>query len=180
MRLEAGAYAFRQGDPTDGFFAVRSGTVEMRRTTADGNPVVLHRAGKGETFAEASLFSEHYHCDAIAITSCELVRLPRSIALAQFQAGGEAALAFAADLASQVQRYRLLLQLCAIRRADERVLAALRAGFRPQSWKSFAPQIALSHEAVYRALSSLTVRGIVERTGRGTYRLCEGSEKTRP
>lgn len=170
LNVRASAHLFRQGDQTVGFFAVHQGIVELTRTTQHGGLVVLHRAGPGESFAEASLFADRYHCDAIATSACELIFFPKKEVLAALKEHDGAAIALLVNLSSQVQRYRLLLQLCSIRRADERVLAAMEAGLVPGSWKSFAPQIGLSPEAVYRALSSLTKRGVIHRTGRGKYR----------
>lgn len=170
VRYSPNEHVFRQNDPTIGFFIILSGTVELCRVTRGGTQVVLHRAHSGESFAEASLFSDVYHCDAIARTECELICVSKSQLSDAIPSHGIVP-AMIAHLSTQVQMYRLLLQICSIRRADERVLAAMRAGFKPDSWKSFAPQIALSHEAVYRALSSLTKRGLIQREGRGAYRL---------
>lgn len=169
LNLPAGSPVFRQGDHTAGFFGVRKGTVELIRTTENGGLVVLHRAGPGENFAEASLFADRYHCDAIATSACDLIFFPKKEVLAALKEDDGAATALLVNLSSQVQRYRLLLQLCSIRRADERVLAAMEAGLVPDSWKSFAPQIGLSPEAVYRALSSLAKRGVINKTERGKY-----------
>lgn len=171
LNVRAGAHLFRQGDQTVGFFAVHQGIVELTRTTQHGGLVVLHSAGPGESFAEASLFADRYHCDAVAISSCELTVFPKTETLAALKERDGVAMALLENMSGQVQRYRLLMQLCAIRRADERVLAAMEAGLTPDSWKSFAPQIGLSHEAVYRALSALVERGLIRKTGRGTYAL---------
>lgn len=169
LNVRASAHLFRQGDQTVGFFTVHQGIVELTRTTQHGGLVVLHRAGQGDSFAEASLFADRYHCDAIATSACELIFFPKKEVLAALKEHDGAATALLVNLSSQVQRYRLLLQLCSIRRADERVLAAMEAGLVPDSWKSFAPQIGLSPEAVYRALSSLAKRGVIHKTGRGKY-----------
>lgn len=171
LSVQAGAHLFRQGDPTVGFFAVHHGVVELTRTTQHGGLVVLHRAGSGDSFAEASLFADRYHCDAVATSTCELTAFPKKETLAALKERDGVAMALLENMSGQVQRYRLLMQLCAIRRADERVLAAMEAGLAPDSWKSFAPQIGLSHETVYRALSALVERGLIRKTGRGTYAL---------
>lgn len=172
VSYQTGQYVFRQDDPTSGFYLLLQGTVELRRVLASGAQVILHRAQTGETFAEASLFSERYHCDAIACSPCELVRMRKSDVLNASDSDDVSA-SLVQHLSAQVQRYRLLLQLCSIQRADERVLAAMEAGFKPDNWKSFAPQIALSHEAVYRALNNLTKQGLVKRIGRGEYQLSD-------
>jgi CRP-like cAMP-binding protein len=176
ISYQAGQYIFRQDDPTTGFYLLLEGTVELRRVLASGAQIILHRAQTGETFAEASLFSERYHCDAIARSPCELVRLRKSDVMSADE-GDKVSASLIQHLSAQVQRYRLLLQLCSIRRADERVLAAMEAGFKPDNWKSFAPQIALSHEALYRALNSLSKQGLIKRLGRGEYQLSDPLQK---
>src|SRR5687767_3979562 len=57
---------FRVGDPALGLVIVREGALELQRTSPEGRLSVLHRAGPGDTFAEASLFEPRHHCDAVA------------------------------------------------------------------------------------------------------------------
>ena len=64
--LAAGQALFRQGDAVTAIFAVERGRLRLIRHTVDERKVVLHTARAGELLAEAALFSDSYHCDAIA------------------------------------------------------------------------------------------------------------------
>jgi CRP-like cAMP-binding protein len=63
-----GAAVFHRGDPVERLYVVRGGTIRLLRHQEDGHAVVLQRASSGDVLAEASVFSAHYHCDAIALT----------------------------------------------------------------------------------------------------------------
>lgn len=73
---DAGAAVFRMYSPTHSVFYVESGGVRLLRYGPAGEEVLLHDARAGEFFAEASLDSALYHCDAIASESCELLQVP--------------------------------------------------------------------------------------------------------
>jgi CRP-like cAMP-binding protein len=62
--LRAGATLFRQGDPAVAVYVIERGRIALVRHTSEGRRVTLFTAGAGESFAEAALFSEVYHCDA--------------------------------------------------------------------------------------------------------------------
>jgi predicted transcriptional regulator len=72
-------------------------------------------------------------------------------------------------LAIQVQDYRQLLTLHAIKSANERVLLAVALGKLNGSVTQFASQIGLTKEACYRALKDLSDQGLLVKTGRGSY-----------
>jgi CRP-like cAMP-binding protein len=169
-----GEAVFRQGDPTRGLFTLVSGAVTLLRRTEAGAEIVIHRARPGETFAEASLFSDAYHCDAVAAAPTSLIALDRRWILHRFRTDPDFAIALARRFAAQVQTYRRKLELLAINHADERVFAALADGMLTSGVKPFAAEIGLTHEAVYRALASLTRAGRTVKTGRGRYRIARG------
>ncbi|KAA2211258.1 cyclic nucleotide-binding domain-containing protein [Teichococcus oryzae] len=58
-RLARGEMLFRAGDSALGLVLVHEGVLELARTSPEGRRLVLHRAGAGDTFAEASLFESH-------------------------------------------------------------------------------------------------------------------------
>src|SRR5215467_360088 len=64
--LAPGELLFRQGDPAAAIYKVESGRLRLIRRTVDDHLVILHTARRGEFFAEASLFADAYHCDAVA------------------------------------------------------------------------------------------------------------------
>jgi len=171
--LAPGEALFRQGDPTRALFTVERGRVRLVRHLADGAAVTLHVAGPGETFAEASLFSDVYHCDAIADTESTVTPRPKGALLAAFARDPDAATAFMAKLARQVMGLRTRLEIRNIRPARERVLQFLRlegdatgTGTFARPLKDIAGDIGLTHEAFYRALAALERDGLIRRAGR--------------
>ncbi len=170
--LAPGECLFRQGDETAAVFGVVSGTVRLVRHVVDGRAVVLYRAGAGSTFAEPALFSPIYHCDAVAETEAAVVGFPTARLRLRMAEDTRLGLALAERLARQVHSLRGSLELRNIRSADERVLAALalRGDASGQvdlggTLKTFAAEIGLTHEALYRALRRLESAGRLARDG---------------
>ena len=160
---------FRMGERSSGFYHVLEGEVHLHRITRNGDAVVIHRAFSGDYFAEASLFSETYHCDAIATKPTRLVKIDRQTTLQLMRGNARFSQDLASYLAGRVQSYRSLLELRSIRSAEERVLAAVTDGWLEGSVVSFASQIGLTQEATYRALSALVRKGRLSKSGRGQY-----------
>ena len=63
---EESEVVFRQAQPVFGVGLVQTGAVELLRHTESGMKVKVSTARSGETFAEASVFSDVYHCDCVA------------------------------------------------------------------------------------------------------------------
>ncbi len=169
-RMVAGETLFHRGDKAFGIFFLAAGRLRMQRVTPDGGTVTLHVARAGEMFAEASLFSDRYHCDAIADVACEIGVYPKQELVARFQDDPAGLWDFAATLARQIQQIRGRYELKQIRSAPDRVLQFLRlrgdaAGvYRPDgSLKDMAAELGLTHEAFYRTLAALEARGRVVR-----------------
>lgn len=163
-RLAAGDCLFRQGDRAQAIFRVEQGRLRLVRHLADGRTVTLHVARAGDGLAEAALFAGQYHCDAVAEVDSSVAVIARAPLLAALRGDAEASLAFAADLSRQVRSLRWQLELRNIKSARERLLAWLQlqadahgvvASDRP--WTVIAPELGLSHEAIYRALARLQV-----------------------
>lgn len=160
---------FRQGDKTVGVYFILSGRLDLIRHTMSGDKVVIHRASAGQTFAEASLFSESYHCDARVRECSEVVRFNRTAVLGAFHSNPEFALSLTKRFALQLQQYRRRMELLAIKRATDRVYAAMADGLLSGTIMDFAAEIGLTQEAVYRALAKLCKSGNLSKTGRGRY-----------
>ena len=161
---------FRQGAKTTGLYIVLNGRVHLERVGPNGERFVIHRAMAGTSFAEASIFSEHYHCDALVIEAGEFVRIDKSAVLTAF-ANVDFARAYGRQAARQIQAQRQLLEIVGIRSAEERVMAGLVAGLLDGRVVDFAALLHLSHEATYRALRALVDAGRVANPSRGIYRL---------
>jgi CRP-like cAMP-binding protein len=172
-RLAQGEALFRVGDPALGLVIVQAGALELLRVSPEGRRLLLHRAGPGETFAEASLFEARHHSDAIAAVP-SLVQVHGAAELRR-AAAADAALGWrlAAHLAARLVAARARVERLALPHAADRLLDALHAlpaepdGARRlgRSWKSLASELGLSHEATYRALARLERMGAVRREG---------------
>jgi len=178
-RLKAGETLFRQGDRPVSFFEVTAGRVRLSRVDRAGREVVLHVAGPGETLAEASLYSDAYHCDAIASTAATLRAYPKPALLAAFGKDRKAAQAFTATLARQVMGLRTRIEQRNIRSARDRVRHYLAVNAEAGAvtlrgtLKDLAGELGLTHEALYRTLGALSRSGEIRR-GRGRITLLRG------
>lgn len=169
LTLERGEAVFLQNDITSGLFFVLRGQVELERHTSKGEVVVIYRAGAGDTFAEASLFSGVYHCDARAKRPSEVVRIDKGAIQTAFQNDLEFALQITKRFAMQIQAYRRRLELLAIKDATERTMVAISDDMLTGTVMDLAAEIGLTHEAVYRSLSKLTRTGRIRKVARGRY-----------
>jgi CRP-like cAMP-binding protein len=169
--LGPGEMLFCRDDRPDGLYLLERGEIRLTRTDADGREIVLFRAMPGDTFAEASLFSETYHCDAVASLPSVVRLLPRSAVLGAFASEPDTAQAFMAALARQVMALRTRLEHRNLRTARERVLhhLGLQAGAQDRvvrlngDLKTMASELGLTHESLYRTLATLEAEGVIER-----------------
>jgi CRP/FNR family transcriptional regulator, dissimilatory nitrate respiration regulator len=171
-KLKAGEPLFHLGDKTSGLYEVIAGRVRMARVDSSGRETVLYVSGAGETFAEASLFSPAYHCDAIASTDAVVRVYPKAAVLAAFAKDPDAVQTFTATLARQLMGLRTRLAQRDIRSARERLrhFFAVSAGADGRTVelhgtvKDLATELGLTHEALYRTLAALERAGEIRRT----------------
>lgn len=167
--IEAGSHLFRQGDAATAIFLIEAGCLRLERTSPDGRTVVLHRARAGDLFAEAALFSEYYHCDAVAQCDSRVRVYDKSSVLAGLDSSdsGRALVAF---MARQLQQLRQRLELRNVRSASARVLLFLESRADDHghvhiagTLQNIAEELGLTREALYRVLASLKKEGQIER-----------------
>lgn len=178
-KLKSGEALFRQGDRPVSFFEIISGQVRLSRVDRAGREVVLYVAGANETIAEASLFSNVYHCDAIVSTAASVRVYSKAALLSAFDKDRKAAQAFTATLARQVMNLRTRIEQRNIRSARDRVRHYLginadggKVTLRG-TLKDLAAELGLTHEALYRTLAGMARGGEIKR-GRGTITLLSG------
>lgn len=172
--IAAGAALFRQGDPAIAVYVIEHGRIVLVRHTSEGRRVTLFNAGAGESFAEAALFSDTYHCDALAEVPSRVTIVPKVELRALLKQRGQSAERLMARLAHQVQALRTRLELRSIRSARERVWQALILAAGPSGrtvklespLKTMASDIGLTQEAFYRAMAALEAAGRTRRRGR--------------
>jgi len=176
--LATGETLFLREDRPLGLYLLECGEIRLTRTDAHGREMTLFRAQPGETFAEASLFSDAYHCDAAASVPSVVLLLPKPAVLEAFASEPDIAQAFMATLAHQVMTLRTCLENRSLRTARERVLHHLelqasgidRVVRVNGNLKALASELGLTHESLYRTLASLEAEGVIQR-GRGEIRL---------
>ena len=169
--LAYGETLFVQNSATTGLFYLVSGTIDLKRSTRSGHIVMIHRARSGDTFAEASLFSDTYHCTATAVCEVLVIECKRSAISRLLDMDIEFARSMASRFATQIQESRRRVELLSIRAADERILTALNDGLLVEDITTFAEIIGLAPETVYRTLAQLSREGRIVKTARGQYRL---------
>ena len=167
----SGDIVFRQDDPSIGIYYIDTGSVQLIRYTEHGVKVIIHQANNEETFAEASLYSTAYHCDAIALQPTQLYIISKTAILTEMKNSASFSQALTAQFAQQIQNYRRYLMLHSIRKAEDRVFAAISNGMLTTKIITFATKIGLTHEATYRALAKLTKQGKLIKTTHGKYSL---------
>jgi len=155
--LSKGAFLFHQGDPVTSVFVLQKGSVELTRFQEDGEKLVLQRAGAATFLAEASVYSDVYHCDAAVVEPSVVHEMSRAAFLRLLE--GEEALfhAWAAQLAREVQATRYRCEILSLKTVAQRLDGWFewKGGTLPPKgqWKSLAHQIGVSPEALYREIA---------------------------
>lgn len=178
-RLARGEALFRAGDAALGLVLVREGVLELVRTSPEGRRLILHRAVAGDSFAEASLFESHHHCDAIAAAPGLVTVHPAAELRRAAEADPALGWRIAAHLAARLVAERARAERLVRPHAADRLLDVLHAlppepdGTRRlgRPWKALAAELGLSHEATYRALARLERAGLLRREGGDRVRL---------
>lgn len=156
-QFDVGNLLFAQGDDVQVLYLIETGTVRLLRHLSDGFALTLHHAGPGAILAEASVFSETYHCDAVASAPTSALCLAKPELRAAMARNETLMLAWAGYLAHEVQATRFRAEILAIRTVAQRldVWLANNGGTMPDkgAWHTLATEIGVSAEALYRELA---------------------------
>ncbi|MFK5978098.1 MAG: Crp/Fnr family transcriptional regulator [Rhizobiaceae bacterium] len=158
LRANAGEILFMQGDVASECFIVVEGWVKLYRLTMDGNEAVVSVFARGQSFAEAAVFSmDSYPVAAEAVTACKLLRISRDVLHQEIRENPEFALSILSStslhlkqLVQQVEQLkmhtgaqrvaRFLASLCPmdfgacnIGLPYDKTLIAGRLGMKPES-----------------------------------------------
>jgi len=170
--LTRGELLFNKGDPATAIYRVESGQLRLIHRTIDDHLVVLHTARVSEFFAEAALFADSYHCDAIATVASRVRSYSKTQMREALRADPVLAETFMARLARQLQELRTRMELRNIRSARDRVLQylRLRAGNGGHGvemdgqLQDIAAELGMTRETLYRTLAALEAEGQLTRT----------------
>ena len=156
-RLLSSAFLFHQADRVDSIFMVLEGAAELVRHQESGGAIVLQRAGAGTVLAEASLFSDRYHCGAVATVDSRLHAVPKGLVRSALCDDPEFAEAWMSHLAREVQNARFRSEMLSLPTVSGRLDAwtAWHDGRLPDrgQWRSLASELGVSPEALYRELA---------------------------
>lgn len=152
-----GQHLFHRGDPVATLFQVEQGTVYLQRFTLDGGAAIMQRAAGGALLAEASIFSQVYHCDAIATDPVRVRQFDIREVRRLIDQQPSFASSLAHYLAKEVMTLRSRSEIAMLRTVEARLDAwlALNEGQLPPSGKrvELARELGVSPEALYRELA---------------------------
>jgi CRP/FNR family transcriptional regulator, dissimilatory nitrate respiration regulator len=164
---------FRQGEPAGAVFLIVRGRLRMVRNLASGDRITIHTGRTGELFAEGSLFSNVYQCDAIAAEPTRVRACGKAEMLAAIDDSPSTMLALLEQVTHSLHHARAMRELRNIRSANDRVLRHLFLSASKDGAVVFdrpllevAEDLGLTHEAYYRALAALARAGEIKRIGR--------------
>jgi CRP-like cAMP-binding protein len=165
-----GDFLFRQNETVNTFYIVLKGRVKLTRNTIDGNPVVLNVATANETIAEASLFSDNYHCNAIVDCTSTLYVLSKKHLMEFLTKDASLTLQIMELFSLQIRALRKLLEIKNIRSANERVYRYFEFNATNNqvilniSLKDIAYKLGLAHETFYRSIKHLEKTGKITKS----------------
>lgn len=170
VKASAGDVLFRPGDPCRGFLAIRSGSVKVGLTGANGREIVLYRVGPGEiclqTFS-CLVAGAAYAAEGVAEAAVDAVLIPPG-AFDRLMAEDEAFRgAVLASVAGRFGDFEQVVQTLAFTGLEARIAAALlrladASGEVRATHAELAAEIGSSREAVSRQLGLMARAGVVD------------------
>jgi len=159
---------FLTGARPQWMYFVCSGEVVLERHGLNGEVVNLQSCQMGFV-GEASLTSAAYHCDARTTLPSEIVRIPIRALRQAFKVDYGFAERWINMLSSEVRRLRLQNERLSLPKVQSRILHLVETEGQDGryslkcSLKQLAKQLAVTHEALYRALAQLEKGGKISR-----------------
>jgi CRP/FNR family transcriptional regulator, dissimilatory nitrate respiration regulator len=171
----SGKTIFRAGSATRWVYYLVSGRVRLIRRGRAGEEIVLHQARAGEFFAEASIDSVRYHCDALAMEASTVLRVSAVDLRNLIAADPDFATQWISLLARQLRAARSRVERLSLKSAAERIRHFLLSGTPGAAGyvkvngtlKDLAQELGVTHETLYRTLARMERSGQIERQGDG-------------
>ena len=179
QRVAQGEYLFREGEPTTGFYVVRSGAIHVHRIGPDGREKTIHIFRAGGSFAEATLpDGTGYPAHACAVEDGVVVFIPRIQFLDLLRQRPDLSLRMLACMSQHLRELvdaiddltrkdvEIRLALWLIKRCPQ-PLGANPVDVRLETTKTvFASQLHIRKETLSRALARMKSIQLVETNGR--------------
>lgn len=163
-----GTALFLTGDQPHWMFFVSAGEVVLERHGVDGQHACLQRCQSGFV-GEASLTSSRYHCDGRTTLDAQITKVPIKALRQALKTDPAFAERWIAMLGREVRQLRLQNERLSLPKVQDRLLHLIETeGIDGRyaltcSVKDLAKQLAVTHEALYRAIARLVEFGRVER-----------------
>src|SRR6266700_7854403 len=94
LGLDQDEVLFRQGDKVTAIYFIEARRLRLVRRTFDGRSLVLGTTPVGEFFVEAALFSDTFHCDAVATEASKVCVYPKAAVLNAIRSESLGAMSF--------------------------------------------------------------------------------------
>ena len=172
--VKKGAILFAPGDATQGFYAVYDGAVRIYRVSSRGKEITLEIAGARSTFAEASLFSDIYHCYAEALKDSTVCLVPKDAFLEMIQKDIQFAATWIHLLSLEIIHLRQRIEELSLKSPRARIVSYILLLSEIQNTpsvklpvhrKSIATLLGMTHETFYRTAKGLENEGMVRFDG---------------
>jgi len=167
-----GESIFHPGQRAESIFKVITGEVHLYRHGQNGKRVLLYRAYDDQFFAEASINSDSYHCTAVSIKPSEIQIIDARKMLRELATNPEFALAWTANLSSELRRQRANVERLHLKSAEQRLRHFIMTEGSPLgelqlqgTVSELAEILGLSREALYRTISTMEKQGVLQRKG---------------
>ncbi len=149
-------------------FFVMTGEVILERLGLHGESVVLQRTRYGFV-GEASLQSARYHCDGKVVAPSEIVQIPIRQIHTALETDSAFAIRWISMLSREVRRLRMQCERLSLHKVQDRLLHLLETEGKEGEYplraglKSLAGELGVTHEALYRCVSSMEKEGLLRR-----------------
>jgi len=164
----AGAALFLTGEQPRWMFFVSAGEVVLERHSVEGQQACLQRCQSGFV-GEASLTSIRYHCDGRTTLGTQVTKVPIPALRKALKNDAAFAERWIAMLSREVLRLRLQNERLSLPKVQDRLLHLIETEGTDGRYsltcsvKDLAKQLAVTHEALYRAITRLVELGCIER-----------------
>lgn len=173
------SYLFHEGDPSQGFYIVSAGAINVHRVNAVGKEQVIHVFRAGESFAEGAVATNAgYPADARAVEDSRVLLIQKAGILALIRRQPELALRMLASMGAHLRVLVMQLEDLTLKDVETRLANWLvkrcPASLRdvpvkielPTTKRVLAAEIGTISETFSRTLASLRAAGLIDVNGK--------------
>lgn len=180
-----GGYLFHEGDPSNGFYIVQTGGINIHRVNAVGKEQVIHVFRIGESFAEGSLATDKgYPADARAVEESQVLLVQKAGMISLLRRQPELALRMLGSMSAHLRILVAQLEDLMLKDVETRLANWLlkrcpdMAGEKP--WKIELPmakrvlasELGTVSETFSRTLAKFREQKLIQVKGRAVTVLC--------